>query len=64
MRQEYRQIYHVKTDTGYEIRPFQPITKLHPEDAAAINRHFNEHGIRVVPKDAYERYLSNARLLN
>lgn len=64
MRQEYRQIYHVKTATGYEVRPFQPKIVLRPEDAESINQHFDEHGIRVVPKNDYEKYLSNARLLN
>lgn len=64
MKQEYRQIYHVKTATGYEIRPFQPKVVLHPADAAAINRHFDEHGVRVVPKKDYEKYLKNPQLVN
>lgn len=64
MKQEYRQIYHVKTESGYEVRPFQPIVRMHPEDAEAKNRHFDEHGVKLVPKNEYERYLANARLLN
>jgi hypothetical protein len=64
MKQEFRQIYHVKTNSGYEMRPFQPIIRLHPEDAAIRNNHFGETNVRYVPKDSYEKYLANARLLN
>jgi len=64
MKAEYRQICHTKTEKGWKPGKFQPTALMHPEDAASINRHFNEHGIRAVPKKEYERYLQNARLIN
>jgi len=62
--QEFRQIYHVKTRTGYEIRPFQPIVRMEPSEAAQRNQRWEENGYRLVPKNDYERYVNNAQLLN
>lgn len=65
MKQEFRQIFHVKTETGWQAIPFPgPKVKLRPEEAAIRNNQFDENGIRLVPKNEYEKYLANARLLN
>lgn len=64
MKTEYRQIYHVKTEEGWKELPYPPKVKLHAEDAAAKNRHWQEHGVKFVPNNEYEKYLQNARLLN
>lgn len=64
MKSEFRQIHHIKTEKGWQQLPYPPKIKMHPEDAEAKNRHFNEHGIKMVPNNEYEKYLANARLLN
>jgi hypothetical protein len=63
-QQSYRQIYHVKTKSGYEVSPEQKIVKLNPEDAEKKNEQWKENGYRLVPQNKYEKFLQNSRLLN
>ncbi len=65
MLQEFRKIHHIKTEKGWTRLPYPgQVVRIHPEDAAVRNNHFDEHGVCLVPKDAYEKYLQNQRLLN
>jgi hypothetical protein len=65
MRQEFRQIHHIKTEQGFKAIPYPgKYVRIHPEDAAVRNNHFPETGVLLVPKNAYEKYLQNQRLLN
>lgn len=47
MKQEYRQIFHEQTPSGWQPG-FEARVRLHPEDAAAVNRKFNETGVKCV----------------
>lgn len=65
LKTEYRQIYHVKTGTNWQVIPFPgPRIKLTKEEAENKNGQFDEKGVRFVPQNSFEKFLANSRLLN